>query len=82
MEGYKFPKDKYTVEEFLVIFNKDSKELYDDVGKISYEEADKRFSLLYEHCPIGLILDPFGLMSKLENTYPEWNERNKRIFKI
>jgi hypothetical protein len=82
MEKYTFPIDKYSVEEFMLIFNKGADELYNDAGKIPYEEASKRFSALYEDIPLGLFLDAFGLEEKLNNCYPEWKERHTKIFKI
>lgn len=82
MEKFTFPTDKYSVEEFMVIFNKRADELYKDAGKIPYEEAFKRFSDLYKDIPLGLHIDAFSLEEKLNNCYPEWKERYGKIFKI
>lgn len=78
---YKIPKEKYTTDEFLSVYNKREKKLVEDYKALTLSEAKKRFSKLFKNCPIGLHIDPFGLMELLNQHFPDWS-KNDRVFKI
>jgi len=74
--NYFFLPDKYTADEFMVIYNERVNKLYEDLPNLKTEDIDQRFSHLYEDCPIGLLIDNFSLEEKLDNDFPGWNKWN------
>ena len=77
-------KDKYTSDEFMVIFKERSNKLFEEYKTLTSEQIKKRFSELFDDCPIGLHIDPFGLINALNEQFPNWNGtgKGKRIYKI
>lgn len=80
---YQAPEEKYTNEEFLVIFKERSLKLYNEYENLTVEEARSQFSKLFDDCPIGLLINPFGLETILKNHFPNFHDSsNSRVFKI
>lgn len=76
-------ENKYTTDEFLLIYNEREKKLMEEYKTLTVETARKRFSDLFIDCPIELHIDPFGLMRMLENHFPDfYNSSNKRVYTI
>lgn len=80
---YELPKEKYTVDEFEIIFKERSKKLYDNYKNLTVEEARLEFKKLFEDCPIELHINPFGLENVLKNHFPNfYDSSNQRIYNI
>lgn len=76
-------EEKYTSDEFMEIYKERENKLFQEYKTLTVEEARKRFSHLFDDCPIGLHIDPFCLMRVLSEYFPDWyNNSNRRVYKI
>jgi hypothetical protein len=83
---YTFPVEKYTADEFLVIFKERQKKLINDVDNIKTENIKQHFSNLFDDCPSCLMISTHGLEHMLNEKHPNWNivgnNGERRIFTI
>lgn len=85
-EIYTFPVEKYTADEFLVIFKERQQKLINDVDNIKTEDIKQHYSNLFDDCPCCLMISTHGLEHMLNEKHPNWNivvnNGERRIFTL
>jgi len=80
---YELPNNKYTVDEFMVVFRERSLKLYNNIDNLTVEEARIEFKKIFEDCPIELNINPFGLENTLKKKFPNfYDNTNSRVYNI
>lgn len=79
---YMIPYEKYTVDEFLIIFKERQAKLLTNIEKITVHEAKERFHQLFDDCPTSLLINTFGIENALKKYFNDWNDICNNIFLI
>jgi hypothetical protein len=80
---YTLPEEKYSVDEFLEVYKQRVLNLYTKYENLTVEEARIKYRKLFDDCPVGLLINPFGLENDLKKHFPNfWDSSNSRTYKI